>query len=123
MKTYIYSIIATSVLAYSALAAPKLQVDATIATGNNQILSKPTLIVENGKEASVTIGSQDSELKYTFTATLITGKRVDIRTVITQSSATKTNTLGTPEIITPLGSVSSIKTADLVLTTKTSLMN
>ncbi|MEI6323609.1 MAG: hypothetical protein WCP60_10970 [bacterium] len=122
MKT-LYSIIVTAVLTYSALAAPKLQVETTIATGNSQILSMPTLIVENGKEASVTIGSQDSELKYSLTATLLTENRVDIRMVITQSSANKTNTLGTPEIIAHLDSVSSLKTAELVFTAKTSLMD
>lgn len=122
MNATVHTFLTIIALTFTASAASQLVIETTIATkGGKDIVSKPTVIVESGKPATISTGGEDTALEFALTPTLLDNGTVDIPTRITRRNGKKTDTLGTPRVIVQLGKVGRIEIGDLVLTVSPSL--
>jgi len=121
MKSALSAILAGIAITLTAAASPSLRIEMTIATDGEHIVSRPTIVTQSGKEATISSGNQQSELTCALTPTLLDNGTVDIRAVITQRKGEKTDTLATPQLITQLGKLAKIQVGKLIFTAKPSL--
>jgi len=121
MKTTISTLLATLAITFTASAAPTLRIETSIAglsaKGAREVLSKPTVIVESGKNATIKHGN----LEFSLTPTLCDNGTVDIQTVITEHKGKNAETLATPRMIVQLGKVAEIKIGQIAFTAQPSL--
>ncbi len=124
MKTTLSAIFAGIAITITAAGSPEMRVDATIATDGGHIVSRPTFVIQSGKQARVTSGEQgngqDSELTCAITPTLLDDGTVDIQTVITQREGKKTDKLA-GRVVVQLGKVAKIQVGELIFTAIPSL--
>lgn len=121
MKAAISSLLAASAITVAASAAPALLIKASIAEinakGERKVLSKPNVIVESGKQATIKFG----KLEYSLTPTLRDNGTVDIQTTMTERDGEKTTTLARPRMIVELGKEAEIASGQFVFTAQPSL--
>jgi hypothetical protein len=121
MKTAIIALLSTIVASVTASASQALLVETTIteqhAKGGPDVLSAPSIKVESGKQATVTIGN----LEYAVTPTLLDDGIVDISAILTERHGEKSDKLAAPHIKAKLGEAAKIQIGQLTFATKTSL--
>lgn len=121
MKSALAFILASIAITLTAAASPSLRIEMTIATDGEHIVSRPTIVTQSGKQATISSGDQESELTCALIPTLLDNGSVDIRAVITQRKGKKTETLAAPRVITQLDKLAKIQVGKLVFTAKPSL--
>jgi len=121
MKPTLSTFLASVALTLTVSAAPLLRIETTISRADNSVLSRPMVFTPSGKEASITIGNEGSEVTYTMTPTLLDNGTVDLQTTATQRNGEKITKLGEPRMVVKLGEVTKTKVGEFVLTVKTSL--
>ena len=121
MKSSVITLLATIFISFSASAAPMLLIETSIAEpnakGEKDILSKPSIIVESGKQATINFGT----LKYSLIPTLRDNGTVDIETVITERNGKETTTLAKPRMIVELGKSAEVTLGQVSFTAKPSI--
>ncbi len=121
MKSAISTLLATIFISLSASAAPMLLIETSIAEpnakGEKDILSKPCILVESGKQATINSG----KLEYSLTPTLRDNGTVDIETVITERNGKETTTHAKPRMIVELGKSAVVTHGQLLFTVKPSI--
>lgn len=122
MKSTLHSLLVSLALALPAAAAPALRIETTIATRGERIVSRPTVVVESGKQATLSSGDEQSELTCALTPTLLADGTVDVQAVITQRHGKKTDKLASPRLHLQLGQVAKVQVGELTFTAKASLV-
>lgn len=98
MKTTFTALLFSILSTLAASAAPLLLVD-TVVTDGGEVLSRPKLMVESGKEAAIAVGT----LKLTTVATLLKDRTVELRTTLSEPRGKKTDVLTAPRVVAKLG--------------------
>ena len=121
MKSIIVTFITSIIVTLTASAAVQVLIETSIAKKNadgaKELLSKPSVIVESGKQAFIKLG----KIEYAITPTVLPNGTVDIETVITEHDGKKAVVLAKPKVIVELGEEGEITSEQLSLTLRPTL--
>lgn len=121
MKTFLGTLVASIVLAFSACGSQQLLLETTLskhdAKGGCEVLGKPSVVVESGCEGCIEHG----RYRYSLTPTLRADGTVDIRAVITRREGGEVRTIATPRMIVGMGKVAEVRMGELGFTAQPSL--
>lgn len=121
VKTFLSTFVASISLALSAFGSQQLLLETTLskhdAKGGSEVLGKPSLVLESGREGCIVHG----RYRYVLTPTLRADGTVDIRAVITRRDGDEVSTVATPRMIVGLGKLAEVRIGDLGFTAQPSL--
>lgn len=121
LKPIAISCLSVAALIGTAFAAPILRIETSIsgrnAEGEMEVLSKPTVIVESGKPATIRMG----KISYEVTPILRENGTVDIQTSISKDTGKRSIALANPRVIVEMGKEGKIESKNYTLTLQPSL--
>jgi hypothetical protein len=121
MKSLLNPIVAGMLLALPAVASQQLLLETTLskhdAKGGSEVLGKPSVVVESGREGCI----EQGPYRCSLTPTLRADGTVDIRVVITRRDGEEVRTVATPRMIVALDKLAEVRIGDFGFTAQPSL--